>query len=260
MTTLPSPTPTRVDHSEPRPLPLWASIPIILLSLTAAGWIIHWYVGTHPQADEAHLLGDVPTRSVPVAQPSDRAGGRTFGNFFGGGANRGGLRDIRQTNTQAGRESFQAQTERAKANFYTRPGKPMLVEMSYGPAGGYSFLPDDVRRTIAAARQLAGDSGAVVALKLTADQVRQLRQRTVPTLTAAAADRTTLLADLAAYRAAAANNSAAAKAKLLADLDAVADRSHEATLQTYADRVKQINAAVTPQQWTQFRTMGGPAR
>ena len=76
-------------------------------------------------------------------------------------------------------------------------------------------------------------------------------------MTASAADRATLTADFAAYHAAAAKDPTAAKAKLLADLDAVAERSRAATRQTYADWAKQINAIVSPQQWAQFKAMGG---
>ena len=48
------------DEFTPRPLPLWASVPIILLCLAGSGWIVQWYWGTRVQPEPPHLLGDVP--------------------------------------------------------------------------------------------------------------------------------------------------------------------------------------------------------
>ena len=66
-----------------------------------------------------------------------------------------------------------------------------------------------------------------------------------------------LAADFTAYRSAPAAAQAAAKAKLLSDLDAVADRSQAATRQQFAARAARINAIVSPAQWQQFKSMGG---
>jgi hypothetical protein len=245
---------TSTDDQAPRPLPLWASIPIILVCLAAGGWIIHWYVGTHPRADEAHVLGDLPPRKV-AAPGNARRGGGWLTNMFGGG------RGIRETNAGPNRDQFDAFTERSRAIFTINPNnknRPVNVVLNYGPQTAYRFVPDDVRNTVYAAANLARDSEKYAApLKLTPAQVDQLRQRSRVAAVITPGDRAMLLADLAGYRAAAAKDKQAAEAKLLSDLDAVADRSQGPTRQAFADAAAKINAIVSADQWKQFKAMGG---
>ena len=251
MTTITSPMSAPADDQSPRPLPLWASIPIILACLTAGGWIIHWYVATHPRADEAHLLGDMPVRP-PATPKSGRRGGGWISNMFGGG------RGIRENNQGPNRDQFEAFTEHARAVFTVNRNRPPSVALNYGPPTAYRFVPEDVRNTVYAAANLARDSDKYAApLKLTQAQVDQLRQRSRVVAVVATADRALLLADLAGYRAAAAQDKQAAAAKLLADLDAVADRSQGPTRQAFADAAAKINAILSVDQWNQFKAMGG---
>ncbi len=247
------PTPT---DDAPRPIPMWASIPTILACLAAGVWIVHWYVGTHPRADEPHLLGDVAGRPV-VSRPPPEPGGRGQGGparFFNSLFSGGGPRNVRQTNPQM----FQAYTEHAQANFNVPDGRPpTLGVLTYGQEPAYSFVPADVRQTVWDARKLVNDPRYVTALKLTPPQANRIRQRTRLAATAAPSDRALLTADFAAFRAAAPKDQPAAKAKLLADVDAVADRSQAATRQTFIESAKQIDNVVSPQQWAQFKAMGG---
>jgi hypothetical protein len=259
-------TPTANQTADgPRPLPLWASIPIVLACLAMGGWIISWYVGSRVRADEAHVLGDMPTRP---ANPSGGGGGGWFAGLRRyvrlqrpSGGERGGERTVYDAGTEQATLTWSVNNNGGGGG----PGggrRPLsLNQVSYGPnERALTFLPEDVRRTVAAARQLAtSDNKAAEALKLTPEQVGKLKQLGGRfSMTLSDADRTLLLADMAAYVAAPpAAQEGEAKTKLLADLDAVAERSKPATIKTAADRAAKINSIVTPEQWTQYKAMGG---
>ena len=241
-------------YADPRPLPIWASVPIILACLATGGWIIHWYVGTHPTADQARVLGDVPPRPAPG--PANARGGngnRNWPGWLGGGA------PIRQNNRGPNRVTYDVSAQRARATFMvtTNGAKPPALEqLTYGGEAAYAFVPDDVRRTVYAAQRLTRDPKYATALKLTAPQVDQVRQRSRVSMAVSPADRADLLTDFNAYRSAKDKDRPAAQAKLLADLDAVADRSRAATRQAFTDDAAKINAIITPAQWTQAKSMG----
>ncbi len=247
MTTIASPSMSAGSDPAPRPLPLWASIPIILACLAAGGTIIRWYVGTHLKADEPHLLGDLPARTAPVARGGGN--GRNWAGWLGGGS-----RGIRPTN--GNREGFDAFTEHARATYIIGAKNGPTLSLTYGPDSAYSFVPDDVRKTVYAAQRLTRDKKYSDAIKLTSAQVAQLQQDARTFMQVAAADRKTLLADFASYRVAKPTERGPIQTKLLADLDGVAERGKEPTRAAFADAATKINAIVTPAQWTQLKAMG----
>src|SRR4051812_49876630 len=68
VTALPEPTaPTAAAvDTEPRPIPIWASVLVILLCLGGGGWIMHWYVTTDALSHETKIL---PANAVTSATP-----------------------------------------------------------------------------------------------------------------------------------------------------------------------------------------------
>ncbi len=240
----------------PRPLPLWASIPIILACLTAGAGIIYLYVGSHLRADEPHLLGNVDARPAP-APPTPR-GNRDRGGGWANALGTGGPRNVQPRGQSNNRDRFEAYTEHAQAWFVVADGRPPLLSvLTYGPESAYGFVPDATRQTIFAAHRLANDRRAMDELKLTPDQGRQVAQRSRLTMDASAADRALLTADFVAFRSAGGRDPGPARTKLLDDLDDVAARSQRATTKFMADNAAQLNTAVTPDQWKQYAAMGG---
>src|SRR5437879_4122111 len=60
-------------YNDPNPIPIWASLLVILLCLGGGGWIMHWYVTTDPLTHETKLLDPgvipaTPTRPPPSAR------------------------------------------------------------------------------------------------------------------------------------------------------------------------------------------------
>lgn len=252
--TTPAPTidPEQEGSADPvgRPLPLWASIPIILFCLLAGGGIIYWYMGSHAKADEPRLLGDVPARPVLTPRPASGGGGRNWMSWMGGGS-----RGIRPTNGQ--RDGYDAYTEKARARYILNGNAKPNLSLSYGQdANAYAFIPEDVRGTLYATSRLLGDKRYTDALALPPAQLAQLRSRSSIYMKASEADRSLVLADFAAYRAAKPDQRAAAQTKLLADLDGVAERSQPGTKASLVDNAAKINAIVTPEQWTKLKAMG----
>ena len=243
------------DPPAPRPLPLWMSVPIVLLCLAGGTGIIACYLGTHVRADQPHVLGDVP----PPPPRQAVAGGRPrggLGNLLGGG-NRP---RVQVGNAEAnGSTPYTAVTAKASAQcLFPRNAPPVLRFIRY--VGGAEFplkaTPPDVQKVMDQGRKLARDDKAVAALKLTDDQRRRLqRLSALPEMAASEADRALLVADFKAYQADPRGKTPTPK--LLADLDAIADRSADATRAAVLDRAAKLTAVITPDQWKQYAAMGG---
>ena len=256
-----STTPARLtpDESGPRPLPIWASVPIVLVSLAVGGWIIHWYVGTRVRADEPRLLGD----PAAVARGTAASPGPGFAAAAAGGGNRANARRVvTKVRADGDRTSYEAHTGTAQLRWVSFAGgkPPQVTSVTYfgGDRALAGFVPDPVLRTIRGAAQMT-DGAAAKATGLTAEQARKLQPLAgTGTMRVSDADRATLSAAVTAYlAAAAANREATARAALLSTLDAIAARSRTATRDEYADRAAKINAIVTPEQWKQYRAFGG---
>ena len=206
----------------PTPMPIWLSIPIILICLFSGGWIIHWYVMTDPISHEGSILGD------PVAQTNwQMPGGRIRG--VGNNNPRRYVRDL-------GNGSWELRNDQARAEATTNNGKPAFSIITYM---AYQFVPEDVKNTIYAARSLAADADRTTALKLTPQQIKQLRQLSATIhMAVAPAARDELSNAMETYVAAKPTERPALEAKVLQALDDVAEKSMPATKQQAVDRVK----------------------
>lgn len=236
MLTAPS---TSTNQQDSNTLPVWLSIPIILICLAGGGWIIHWYVMTDPLSHEVRILGDAPPAPAQWTGPG---GGNNFNPRF-----------ITERNGR-----YDARTEEARMAVTLTNGKLKWNIITY--LGSYPFVPEDAKNTIFSARWIvsAGNERVVTALKLTPDQVKRLKGL-VPQINmeVSPSDRAELAALMEAYIQAPDSQRPAIEPKVLEALDAVAQKSQPATRQMAVERAAQINAIITPEQWQLSRSMGG---
>ena len=226
----------QTEETESTPMPIWLSVPIILLCLASGGWIIHWYVMTDPVSRDTVLLGQPVSANQPfmnrVRPPSPQ-----------------------RSMLDKGNGSWALRTDQARADVSVATGKPQFRIITYL---NYNFVPDDAKNTIYAARSLVADSERTKALKLSTQQVNKLRQLSnTINMIVAPSDRDSLGAAVLAYTNSKPADRPALEIKLLQELDDVAQKSMQPTRQQAVDRAKQINAMISPDQWKQNAAMGG---
>jgi hypothetical protein len=243
-------TATANQDNESRPLPVWMSIPIILLCLAGGGYIIHWYVMSDPLSHEVKLLGDPPA-------------GRQWGGNGGVGRNAGGpnfnqpqQQQQRRFVRDRGNNRWEVRTEQARMEVSVANAKSNVAVITY--IGNYAFVPEETRTTIIAARMIISDADRVTALKLPADSVKKLKGLTTTiTMNAADADKKELVALMQAYVQSPEAQRTAQETKIYQTLDQIAQRSQGPTRQLATERAAQINSLITPDQWKLNATMGG---
>jgi hypothetical protein len=233
------PTATSEANDSPRPLPVWLSIPIILVCLGGGGWIIHWYVMTDPISHESKILGDVPPppagqfRGPPGSQGRIRRGPSVFYDPNGG--------------------NVRIRSEKARADLVVSNGK---TTFRYAGYQSYAFLSADVMNTLAAADSLEKDQRRTEALKLDVHAVNKLRGLAQnPQMALSQADKDSLAA-LATQYVSNQKDRPAIEEKIIAQLDQYADRYQDATRQVGIEHAKQINAIITPEMWKQNAGLG----
>ena len=232
-------------QEESKPLPVWLSIPIILLCLGCGGWIIRWYVMTDPISHETTILADAPAQ--PTYQPR---------NFGGGQGNNRPRPALQRRGIQFDQNTgvMDLRTEKIRASVVVSKGTASLRNIFYI---NVSFLPQDAYKKILQVRNLIPDQKRTEAMKLDVHQVNQLRSlQGNPPMAISADDKTALLAAAQGY-VADQQNRAALEPKILQQLDEIGDRSTDATKQAALDRAAQIDAIVTPAMWAQDAAMGG---
>jgi hypothetical protein len=228
---------TQTADSSPAPLPVWLSIPIILVCLVGGGWIIHWYVMTDPISHESRILGDAPAQAAaPQPAPRNRPAARG--------------RSIQQ----GGSGFWIATTEKARLVVAVENGKGSVRNIFYLSA---TFLPDQAHKTLLAARSLYQDQKRTEAMKLTVQQVGRIRSLSNNLQMAlSTADKQALATAMTGYVSDAPNRPAL-EGKVLQLLDEVSDQSMEATKQEAIDHANKINQIITPQMWQLNQQMGG---
>lgn len=231
------------QETESTPLPVWMSIPIILLCLAGGGWILHWYVMSDPLSHEVKLLGD-----PPAARQWGGPGGRN------GGPNQ--PQQPRRSIRDRGNNRWEVRSEQARMEVTVANGKSNVAVITY--VGSYSFVPEDTRTTIIAARAIIADADRVTALKLSADSVKKLKGLTSTiTMATSEADKKELAGLVQAYVQSPEAQRGAQETKIYQTLDEIAQRSQGATRQQATERAAQINTIISPDQWKQNTTMGG---
>jgi hypothetical protein len=235
-------------ESNQKSLPVWASIPIILLCLLGGGWIIHWYVMSDPLANEEKILGDAPVQAQWNGWPGQGRGRMNGSN--------GGARNQRRSIVDRGDGRWDLRTDEAHVDVSLTNGKLNWHIIAY--MGNYPFVPEDVKNTLYSARAIVADNARVAALKLTPEQVKRLRGlSSTITMAISEADKTQLGADIESYIKATPAERNTLEPKLLQLMDQIAVRSRPGTKKLAEDRAAQINAIVTPEMWKQDAAMGG---
>ena len=251
----------------PNPLPIWMSIPIILISLVAGGWMIKWYVMSDPISHDIKILGD-PAKGVAqagraTAWPNFNGPGNTGGGGNGAGG-AGGNRNRRNTTPHmllldAQNERWETKTDMATAiSFKDRQGVIQL-RLLYN---SNTFPPRDVSTTLASAAAIARDTHRAEALKLNVGQVKNLQRFSAGSsdMVVAAADKDLFRTEITKYTHATDAERPALEASLYKTLDDVAHRSLAASIQVASEHAKEINQIITPQLWQQNAQLGAPAR
>ncbi len=235
------------------PLPIWLSIPVILICLAGGGWIIHWYVMTDPIAHESKILGD------PGAQPPAASFGGQGPNGGPGVrlANRGSFAgNQRRFIRTRGPNVWEAHTEQARIDASIQNGQVNWHIISY--TGNYAFVDDSVKETIYAARALVNDNARLAATNLPPAQVNKLRGLiSIIYMNLSDTDKKDLGAKLVTYVQASDTAKQSLEGPLLQFLDEVAQRSIPATRELANRRAAEINSIVTPAMWKHDATMGG---
>ena len=240
-------------ESGPNPLPIWLSIPIILLCLAGGGWIIHWYVVSDPISHDVKVLTDA---AKPVAQPMRlpvgqggpaNPGGWTC--WFGGGVNGrnrpNGTPHVIARDAQNDR--WEVKTNTATATTFKDKQGALNVRISYN---NDSFLPQDIRKTLATTSSLVKTHAA--ALNLVDTEKNKLQRLSNTTeMTATPADRDMLKQEITNYVQAADAQKPVVEQKLYTLLDEVAQRSLAPSIQTATEHVKEIDQIITPEMWQQ---------
>jgi hypothetical protein len=244
---------TESTEAAPKSLPVWLSIPIILLSLGAGGYIIHWYVMTDPISHESKILGDATAQAG-----FQGGGGRRFnpgmqgvpGGVQVGPGNQPRIRQAapqrRFVSLDQGSGDVDIRTEKARASATVTNGKATIHYLFYINT---SFLPADAHKTLLAALSLHRNQAAMEAMKLDMHQMNKIGalSNSLP-MALTPADKEAFGNAVASYVANAGDRSAA-EPKLMQLLDDIADRSMDATKQEATDRAAQINSIITPEMW-----------
>jgi hypothetical protein len=225
--------------AEPSPIPIWASVLVILLCLGGGGWIMHWYVTTDPLSHETKLLDPsvipaTPTRSQPSARMNAVAAAAAPA--------------IRKQDDT----SWWVHAPEAAMLVDTKSKPPAIKVINYT---NYEFVPQEDRSRIISARRIARDDAVAKSLDLTPEQVTKMRGLTAQIgMVADPADLENLKNLWTAYDAA--SNKAPAETALVQALTAVARKSVDKTKQAAAERSAKIKAVLTDEQWTKFDAMG----
>lgn len=221
--------PKSLDDDTVTPMPVWLSIVVIVLSLSAGGWIVHWYVGSDMLNRETSIVSNtVPSKPL---RPQ-----------FNGPAVQ-----------QRGRGGWMIRSANARMVIAQRGKKPPRVQfLGYN---NYGFVPAEQRTAIFTARRILRDGAVAKHLGMKPDQMKKLRslEGTI-SMAATREDDERLLKLWADYQ------SAKNKTKPLAALEAamtqIARKDLPATKALAAKHAADIHAALTPAQWHLFETMG----
>ena len=232
-----SPPAAEDQPREYRPMPLWISIPLILICLSGGVWLVRWYSGM-----------TVPDRQTILLPDST---GRPRNQWGGPPRPREPVRQI-----DAARGSWMISSDQANMQIDAPGGKdPVIRVLAYSRAG----LGEDLRPFVMA-RRIARDNATAAFLSVTPQQVDQLRPLAGVMAMGGAvmlvsdADRAKLLTLWQQFESA--TDKAGAQQALLAGLNEVAGSSLPATrakLSATGDKIKSI---LTPEQISKFDQMG----
>ena len=222
---------------EIKPLPIWASLLVILLCLFGGGWMVHWYVTTDSLSHESTILDGNPRSSAAA-------------------------REIRRRLPTVVEQPAVRQQDQ-NTWWVHAPEAAMLISQPSGSPPtinainyvSYDFVPQDNKNKIIYARRIVADSAVSATIHVTPDQLAQLRKLTSQIrMVTEPDDREALKALWIEYQSS--TDKPAVSTKLVQALSALAHKSLDRTRQAAADRAAKIKAVLSDDQWKQFENMG----
>jgi hypothetical protein len=210
-----------------KPLPLWASIPLLIVCLFGGGWIAHWYMNSGALVKETSILGLVP--------PDGRA--------------RGLVESRGDKDPKAAVTNWQGHTELAEADFKVDKGTPSVTRLEYHENGNnnrgryFQQFPDPMKQTFEGA-YMATQEG-INKVRLPAEKstaIRALLPRAGETqIIPTDGNKAKLLSDFGTYLSAKDAGKVLAEIQVLATLDEIAKADAE-------DRCEKLKKLFTPEE------------
>jgi hypothetical protein len=224
------------NQSSSSSLPVWLSIPIILLCLGAGGWMIQWYVMNDPIDHSIKVLGD-PAKLTNL-QPFNRPPGNWNGGGNGGGPRMRPNTQVPSAQFRNGRWEITTET----AMMYTAVDVHGNVNLRLRYIK-YSFLNDNIKNQLGNVSLLLKNKEKLDTMSLNDAQKKRLAGLSNdPDMVASAADKQELKTAVSELIRAADTDRPKLEPNLFKLLDEVAQRSVPATMQAASDHVKEINA------------------
>jgi len=228
-------------QTQPKPLSAWIAIPLIILCLAGGGWMAHWYVSTDQLTHESTILDATPNRPALARNNRNPV-----------------VEAVPAIQRQDANSNIWWVHSREAAAMIESAGKGQPITVRAVNYNSYQFVPQEQRNMVFAARRIGRDETVAKNLKLTDDQLRQLRSLTGTIgMTTQQADVDTLKSLWADYQNAdQPADKLAVQGKLVDALTEIARKSVDATKAAVADRAARIKAVLTDDQWKQFDAMG----
>lgn len=240
-----APLPVVALESDPRPIPIWASLLVIALCLGGGVWIMRWYINSDQLSQESRILDPRAAQAATpfTARPQARAAAAPMAM-----ANTAALAVRKQDET-----SWWVYAPEAAMLVDTKATPPTIKVINYT---NYEFVPQEHRNLIVSARRIARDDAVAKALTLTPEQATKMRALTQQIgMVTEPADQENLKALWAQYQTGGAK-AGPAETKLTQSLSELARKSVDRTRQAAADRATKIKGVLTEEQWKQFEAMG----
>lgn len=239
-----APMPVVPVEGEPRPIPIWASLLVIVLCLGGGGWIMRWYISTDALSHESKILD--PGSGPALTNFTNRAQPRAAAQAALAAANAPAVR--KQDDT-----SWWVHAPEAAMLIDTKATPPTIRVINFT---NYEFVPQEDRSRIINARRIARDDAVAKALSLNPEQLTKMRGLTQQIgMVTEPADQENLKKLWAEYQAAPAAKGPA-EVKLTQALSELARKSVDRTRQAAAERAAKIKSVLTDDQWKQFEAMG----
>jgi len=259
---------TTAESRPTRDIPVWLTIPIVLLCLGGGSYLVYRMVTaddrmkpreiTRDQAKEKGLTGGGPVRVPGMGRNPGTPGGNTGGGsrWRGAAGPAVAVDGVTETLRKGTSSNYTVAAGSARMEVvYATPTQPTIT-LSYA-----NFLPAILNaeqyRYLEIRKEVIESKRVQQSANVTAEQIAKLDQMPKPApMKATAEDLQRLTAALDAWKSAPADKKAAAEKSLVATLDEVAKNRFEETKSYATMRVEMIKSILTADQINQLRNPG----